>query len=109
MNQIGFLTIRTIGCVVFKLPIAVIKAVSFVGCLLALCDRVVWYKCILAIVIIMEAARISETSVNAYQTTRRNNPEDSHLHVRRLQNLKSDDVSLVSQSTRHENVWLAWM
>jgi hypothetical protein len=27
----------------------------------------------------MEAARTSETSVNFYQTTRRNNPEDSHL------------------------------
>jgi hypothetical protein len=27
----------------------------------------------------MEAARSSETSVNLYQTTRRYNPEDSHL------------------------------
>jgi hypothetical protein len=27
----------------------------------------------------MEAARTSETSVNFYQTTRRNNPEDIHL------------------------------
>jgi hypothetical protein len=27
----------------------------------------------------MEAARISETLVNFYQTTRRYNPEDSHL------------------------------
>jgi hypothetical protein len=27
----------------------------------------------------MEAARTSETSVNFYQTTRRNIPEDSHL------------------------------
>jgi hypothetical protein len=30
----------------------------------------------------------SETSVN-YQTTRRSNPEDSHLHTRRCENLKS--------------------
>jgi hypothetical protein len=29
----------------------------------------------------MEAASTSETSVNFYQTTRRNNPEDSHLHT----------------------------
>jgi hypothetical protein len=29
----------------------------------------------------MEAARTSEMSVNFYQTTRRNNPEDSHLHT----------------------------
>jgi hypothetical protein len=28
----------------------------------------------------MEATRISETLVNFYQTTRRYNPEDSHLH-----------------------------
>jgi hypothetical protein len=27
----------------------------------------------------MEAANTSETSVNFYQTTRRNNPEDSHF------------------------------
>jgi hypothetical protein len=27
----------------------------------------------------MKAASTSETSVNLYQTTRRNNPEDSHL------------------------------
>jgi hypothetical protein len=29
----------------------------------------------------MEAARTSETSVNFYQTTRRYNPEDSHLLI----------------------------
>jgi hypothetical protein len=28
----------------------------------------------------IEAASTSETSVNFYQTTPRNNPEDSHLH-----------------------------
>jgi hypothetical protein len=28
----------------------------------------------------MEAASTSETTVNLYQTTQRNNPEDSHLH-----------------------------
>jgi hypothetical protein len=37
----------------------------------------------------MEAARTSETSVNLYQTTRRNNPEDSQFHTRRRENLKS--------------------
>jgi hypothetical protein len=31
------------------------------------------------IALMMEAARTSETSVNFYQTTRRYNPEDSHL------------------------------
>jgi hypothetical protein len=36
----------------------------------------------------MEAASTSETSVNFCQTTRRYNPEDSHLHTRRRENLK---------------------
>jgi hypothetical protein len=31
------------------------------------------------IAVIMEAARTSETSVNFYETARRNNPEDSQL------------------------------
>jgi hypothetical protein len=35
----------------------------------------------MAIVLMMEAASTSETSVNFYQTTRRSNPEDSHLLV----------------------------
>jgi hypothetical protein len=39
--------------------------------------------------IMMEEASTSETSVNFYQTTRRNNPEDSHLHARRRKNLNS--------------------
>jgi hypothetical protein len=43
----------------------------------------------LLIALMMEAASISETSVNFYQTTRRNNPEDSHLLARRRENLKS--------------------
>jgi hypothetical protein len=37
----------------------------------------------------IEAASTSETSINFYQTTLRNNPEDSHLHTRRRENLKS--------------------
>jgi hypothetical protein len=41
---------------------------------------------------LMEAENISETSVNFRQTTRRVNPEDSHLHVCRRENVKSPDV-----------------
>jgi hypothetical protein len=37
---------------------------------------------------VMEAARTSETSVYFHQTTRRNNPEDSHLHTSRRENMK---------------------
>jgi hypothetical protein len=33
------------------------------------------------IALMMEAARTSETLVNFYQTTRRYNPEDSHLYL----------------------------
>jgi hypothetical protein len=36
----------------------------------------------------MEAESTSETSVNFYQA-RHNNPEDSHPHTRRRENLKS--------------------
>jgi hypothetical protein len=33
--------------------------------------------------LMMEAAGTSKTSVNVYQTTRRNNPEDRYVHPRR--------------------------
>jgi hypothetical protein len=36
----------------------------------------------------MEAARTSETLVNFYQTTRRYNPEYSHLRTHRRENLR---------------------
>jgi hypothetical protein len=36
-----------------------------------------------------EAARTSETSITFYQTTRRNNSEDSHVHTRHCKHLKS--------------------
>jgi hypothetical protein len=37
----------------------------------------------------MKAAMTPETLVNIYQTTRRYNPEDSHLCTHRRENLKS--------------------
>jgi hypothetical protein len=36
----------------------------------------------------MEAVSVSKTSVNFYETTRRNTPEDGHLHTCRRENLK---------------------
>jgi hypothetical protein len=53
------------------------------------------FFCHLAIALMTEAARSSETSVNFYQTTRRYNPEDSHLRTHRRENLKSYEISLV--------------
>jgi hypothetical protein len=41
------------------------------------------------IALMMEAVSTSETSVNFYHTTRRNNPDNSQLHTRRRENLKS--------------------
>jgi hypothetical protein len=43
----------------------------------------------LLIALMMEAGRTSETLVNFYQTTRRYNPEDIHVHTHRRENLKS--------------------
>jgi hypothetical protein len=51
---------------------------------------------VMAIALMMEAARTSETLVNFYQATRRYNPEDSYLRTHRLEDLKSyvfDDLS----------------
>jgi hypothetical protein len=41
------------------------------------------------IALMMEAVRIYETSVNIYLTTWQYIPEDSELHIRRRENLKS--------------------
>jgi hypothetical protein len=45
--------------------------------------------------LMMEAARTSATSVNFYQTTRRYNPEDSHLRTHRRENLKSSIIIII--------------
>jgi hypothetical protein len=57
--------------------------------------RVIWLKftdvseiLVASIAQMMEAASTSETSVNFYQNTWRNNAEDSHLHTHRSENLK---------------------
>jgi hypothetical protein len=46
-------------------------------------------------VLMMEAARTSETLVNFYQTIRRYNPEDSYLYV-----------SMLDEMSPEEDVWL---
>jgi hypothetical protein len=51
----------------------------------------------------MEAARTSETSVDIKLRTRQYIPEDSELHTRRRENLKSH-MDQVFIQTQHENV-----
>jgi hypothetical protein len=46
------------------------------------------------IALMMEALSTYETSVNFYQITRCNIPEDSHLYTRRSENLKSYLLSI---------------
>jgi hypothetical protein len=54
----------------------------------------------------MEAESTCETLVNFYQIARRNNPEDSHLHARRRENLKSHkSKSLIVRITQNMK-WL---
>jgi hypothetical protein len=50
------------------------------------------------IALMMEAASTSVTSVNVYETTRHNKPEDSHLKIRRHENLKSHKDDVVYES-----------
>jgi hypothetical protein len=52
------------------------------------------------ITMMMEAASTSETSVNFYQTTRRNNPEERRIHTRRRKNLKSHLQDLFQRQRR---------
>jgi hypothetical protein len=44
------------------------------------------------VLVMMEGASTSEMLVNFYQTTWRNNPEDSHLCTRCCENLKSHKI-----------------
>jgi hypothetical protein len=60
------------------------------------------------IALMMEAACTSEPSVNFYQTTRRNNPEDNYLHTRGRENLKSHNTTqLTSLQTTWPRAYLA--
>jgi len=55
----------------------------------------------LFIALMMEAVRTSETSVNFNVTTRRYIPEDSKLHTRRRENLKSHTEPNLLTLTRY--------
>jgi hypothetical protein len=68
-----------------------VRLIRSVG-LAKLSDLVVYRHLILrapiTFALIMEVVNTSETSDSFYETTRRNIPEDSHLHIRRRENLK---------------------
>jgi hypothetical protein len=55
--------------------------------------------------LMVEAANTSEMSINFYRTTRRNNSEDSHLHTRRRENLKSHFLQIYYLYCNSEVFW----
>jgi hypothetical protein len=55
--------------------------------------------------LMMEAAKTSETLVNFYQTKRRYNPEDSHVHTHRRENFKS---YLVTNKTVFSRIFIEY-
>jgi hypothetical protein len=57
----------------------------------------------------MEAANTSETSVNFYQTTWRNNPEDNHLYTRCRVNLKSHKHFTTSRMAMNSMSPIQWV
>jgi hypothetical protein len=60
------------------------------------------------IALMMEAGSTSETSVNLYQTTSRNNPEDSHLHTCCHENLNQSQFNGVRNLPASEKGVLSW-
>jgi hypothetical protein len=49
---------------------------------------------------VLEAASTSETSVNLNQTTRRNNPEDNHIHTKQLERVLLKYLLTVTRKLR---------
>jgi hypothetical protein len=52
--------------------------------------------------LMMEAVQTSETSVNLHESTRRNNPENSHLHTHLRENLKSRGLQNILENSKAE-------
>jgi hypothetical protein len=55
------------------------------------------------------AVHTSETSTNVYFTTRQFIPEDSKLHIRRRENLKSHIVNLYGEATLFVSYWAEYL
>jgi hypothetical protein len=58
---------------------------------------------IIRVMTLMEAASSSEMSVNFYQTTQRNNPEDSHFNFRPLEWMKRSYRAVIQQESNSVN------
>jgi hypothetical protein len=52
----------------------------------------------------MEAASTSETSVNFYQTTRRNKPEDSHFSTLKLTGKKNTILVFIKSTLTFQTI-----
>jgi hypothetical protein len=63
-------------------------------------SEVIATSIIRGITLMMEALSTSETSVNLYETTRRNIQENRHLHTRHRENLKSQLGKFTQHSFR---------
>jgi hypothetical protein len=57
----------------------------------------------------MKTASNTETSANFYQTTLRNFPEDSHLHTRRREYLKSQTVIFIDRRSLDIVRWVTYV
>jgi hypothetical protein len=55
------------------------------------------------VTMLMEAASTSETSVNFYQTTRRNNPQDVHIHLSPALISDNDSIFVILHRNDYEN------
>jgi hypothetical protein len=57
----------------------------------------------------MEAVQTSEAVVNSHQSTRRYNPEDSHLHSHRRENLKKSIKKFIADTNLLlQKLWLPY-
>jgi predicted transcriptional regulator of viral defense system len=65
-----------------------------------LLKALLFFRALYRIALMMKAASTSKTSANFYQNIRRNNPENSHLHTRRRENLRSHIVQYISAKSK---------
>jgi hypothetical protein len=57
----------------------------------------------------LETASTSVTSVNFYETARRNIPEDSHLHTSCRENLKSHSCEYGNEQSCSMQAEISWL